>query len=443
MLSVGFIADRIGRKRGSIMTASIMFVGAVLLTASDAPTINGLFLMFVIVQAIYGVGVGGEYPVASSSASERANSFKSLRNFRGRTVVLVFSNQGLGNLVNTAIILALMAITGQHGPKYSARAIEIVWRVQYAIITAVIGFMLLWRIFGLKENPHFRKRSGQASGFGGRKMNVLLGHFSSRIWASSITWFVNDFAFYGNKLFQGVFIKIINPHANLIQVLEWTLLNSFIAYLGYLLAAYHIDKPWMGRMRLQSLGFLMSFILFICCGAAYHQLIHPANIHWFQALYYLASFFAQYGPNCTTWLIAGELIPTDARAMAHGWAAAVGKVGAIVAGVVLGQISDQNKFIVSAITGLVGFVITFIFVPDTTSLDLMQLDLYWDKLMAGNGQDYHGEAVNPKNLSLWERMLGRGKLYDLAAHAAQLKGVEMTNTGHGNGNAEGINKSMA
>lgn len=56
---------------------------------------------------------------ASSSASERANSFKNLRQFRGRTVVLVFSNQGLGNLVNTAIILALMAITGQYGPKYS------------------------------------------------------------------------------------------------------------------------------------------------------------------------------------------------------------------------------------------------------------------------------------------------------------------------------------
>lgn len=56
---------------------------------------------------------------ASSSASERANSRKSLKNFRGRTVVLVFSNQGLGNLVNTAVILALMAITGSYGPKYS------------------------------------------------------------------------------------------------------------------------------------------------------------------------------------------------------------------------------------------------------------------------------------------------------------------------------------
>lgn len=56
---------------------------------------------------------------ASSTANEMANSFKSLRNYRGRTVVLVFSNQGLGNLVNTAVILALMAITGQYGPKYS------------------------------------------------------------------------------------------------------------------------------------------------------------------------------------------------------------------------------------------------------------------------------------------------------------------------------------
>ena len=56
---------------------------------------------------------------ASSSASERANSHKSLKNLRGRTVVLVFSNQGLGNLFNTAIILFLMAVTKQYGPKYN------------------------------------------------------------------------------------------------------------------------------------------------------------------------------------------------------------------------------------------------------------------------------------------------------------------------------------
>jgi len=64
-----------------------------------------------------------------------------------------------------------------------------------------------------------------------------------------------------------------------LQVLEWTLLNSFIAYIGYILAAYTIDKAWMGRMRLQSLGFLMSFVLFICCGLAYDRLILPSKAH--------------------------------------------------------------------------------------------------------------------------------------------------------------------
>lgn len=63
------------------------------------------------------------------------------------------------------------------------------------------------------------------------------------------------------------------------QVLEWTLLNSVVAYVGYLLAAYCIDKKWMGRVRLQNIGFLMSFVLFICCGAAYYQLIKPGAPH--------------------------------------------------------------------------------------------------------------------------------------------------------------------
>jgi hypothetical protein len=41
----------------------------------------------------------------------------------------------------------------------AAEMIEIVWRVSYAIITAILGGMLLWRLFGLKENALFRSRS--------------------------------------------------------------------------------------------------------------------------------------------------------------------------------------------------------------------------------------------------------------------------------------------
>jgi len=44
-------------------------------------------------QDIFGYGVGGEYPIASSSAAERAEADKQLQFKRGETVILVFAMQ--------------------------------------------------------------------------------------------------------------------------------------------------------------------------------------------------------------------------------------------------------------------------------------------------------------------------------------------------------------
>lgn len=50
MLSLGYIGDLIGRKWGSVTTASLMFVGAILLTAADGVTIKGLAAMYMVAQ---------------------------------------------------------------------------------------------------------------------------------------------------------------------------------------------------------------------------------------------------------------------------------------------------------------------------------------------------------------------------------------------------------
>lgn len=52
--------------------------------------------MYTLSQAVFGVGVGGEYPIASTSASERAEADESLHGKRGETVMLTFSMQGGG-----------------------------------------------------------------------------------------------------------------------------------------------------------------------------------------------------------------------------------------------------------------------------------------------------------------------------------------------------------
>ncbi len=36
-----------------------------------------------------------------------------------------------------------------------------------------------------------------------------------------------------------------------------------------------------------------------------------------QTLYFLSSFFNQFGPNCTTFLVAAEVYPTDVRGFFH------------------------------------------------------------------------------------------------------------------------------
>src|SRR5690242_10900574 len=70
------------------------------------------------------------------------------------------------------------------------------------------------------------------------------------------------------------------------QVLLWTSLNSLVALIGYYFAAFTVDKTWMGRTRLQAMGFTMIGILFGVCAIWYNQLLKGNLIHLFQFLYY-------------------------------------------------------------------------------------------------------------------------------------------------------------
>jgi PHS family inorganic phosphate transporter-like MFS transporter len=68
-------------------------------------------------------------------------------------------------------------------------------------------------------------------------------------------------------------------------------------------------------------------ILFCIFGFAYHHL----SGHALLALYVLAQFFFNFGPNSTTFIVPGECFPTRYRSTSHGFSAASGKIGAIIA----------------------------------------------------------------------------------------------------------------
>lgn len=159
---------------------------------------------------------------------------------------------------------------------------------------------------------------------------------------------------------------------------------------GYWVTVATVDT--IGRKPIQLAGFIILTILFIVIGFAYEPLKHSHN--GLLALYVLAQFFFNFGPNATTFIVPGECFPTRYRSTSHGISAASGKVGAIIAQCVFGPLvhrgakkHDESPWLnhVMQIFALFMFcgIITSLLIPETKRKTLETL----------SGEDY-GSAHN-------------------------------------------------
>ena len=117
---------------------------------------------------------------------------------------------------------------------------------------------------------------------------------------------------------------------------------------GYYATFFLIDK-W-GRKPIQIMGFSVLTILYICMGAGYMKMEKSVGGRdALLTLFCLTNFFLNFGANTTTFIIPGEVFPTRYRSTCHGISAASGKLGAIIAQVVVTQLIkgpySQPKFL--------------------------------------------------------------------------------------------------
>jgi hypothetical protein len=128
-------------------------------------------------------------------------------------------------------------------------------------------------------------------------------------------------------------------------------------------------------------------------------------------MYFGSSFFGQCGPNCTTFLIPAEIFPTEMRTMCHGISAACGKIGALIAAIVFNHLSESGMFLISGYCSFLAWLVTWITIPESATLDLHQIDQKWRLALAGKVHDYRGAANDFRHMSTWERWnLGRGNM---------------------------------
>lgn len=184
MLIFGAICDMIGRKKAGSVTAILMIAGIGGMTFYDDSDSSTLFLAFSIFFAIFGLGVGGEYPLTATQAAEfhaesaedallddkerrhermLMEAAKTAR--RGETIALVFAMQGIGAVVGSIYLLSLIYFSNQtrvrcdHAASNSSGtdpdALEGIWRTFYFIGLMMVCMLFIFRFLVLEGTYKF------------------------------------------------------------------------------------------------------------------------------------------------------------------------------------------------------------------------------------------------------------------------------------------------
>ncbi|RWV84373.1 hypothetical protein GW17_00053910, partial [Ensete ventricosum] len=86
----------------------------------------------------------------------------------------------------------------------------------------------------------------------------------------------------------------------------------------------------IGRFTIQVLGFFMMTAFMLGLAIPYHHWTTKGNHIGFIVMYPFTFFFANFGPNSTTFIVPAEIFAARLRSTCHGISAASGKLGAIV-----------------------------------------------------------------------------------------------------------------
>ena len=373
----GRFADLAGRKRVYWIVAAIMIAGA--LGSALSPS----YWVLIAFRFVLGFGVGGDYPVSAVLMSEYAN-----RKDRGKLVGMVFSAQALGLIVGPLVALALLGAGASN---------DTAWRVMLAL-GAVPAAAVIYLRARMPESPRYQvhvqgraeQAAAQISDFTGGQVNgngagvSVLQHemglrafLTNRRWlillaGTAGTWFLLDYAYYGNTISTPQILSLISPNASTMTKIALQLAIFVVAALpGYLLAIARLDK--IGHRRLQLIGFAMMALCFavIALVPGMTTVVVP-----FLLVYGVSYFFTEFGPNMTTFVMPSELYPVTMRATGHGISAGIGKFGAFI-GVFLFPVLQtslglRGTLLLTAGVAVAGFALTLV-LPEPTGISLEEM----------------------------------------------------------------------
>jgi MFS family permease len=375
----GRLADIFGRKAIYGLEVIILTIGAIGSAFSQDIT------QLIVWRIVLGLGIGGDYPISAIIMSEYAN-----RKDRGKLVSMVFSLQGIGLIAGPMAAILILMMGVPH---------DVAWRILLAL-GAIPAASVIYLRRKIKETPYYsldvkgdtNNTVAAINDITGTKIKVDDNKHSNgngvklktkwhdlfkypnnlRLLGTAGSWFLLDWAFYGNSISWPLVMKSVIPNATFIQGLALsTIVFVVFAAPFYWLAAFSMDK--LGRKFIQILGFLgmaICYLIISLTSFAGYMLI-PAM---FVMIFGLSYVFTEFGPNVTTFVYPSEVFPTPVRGFGDGISAGTGKIGAFLGTLLFPflmiAIKVQGTFMVLVIISILGAILTAFALPETKEQSL-------------------------------------------------------------------------
>ncbi|KAG2727952.1 hypothetical protein I3760_01G182400 [Carya illinoinensis] len=395
-LFFGWLGDKLGRKKVYGITLVLMVVCSVASGLSFGRSANGVIATLCFFRFWLGFGIGGDYPLSATIMSEYAN-----KKTRGAFIAAVFAMQGFGILGGgiVALIVSSAFNNKYHPPAYQVNAkdslppqSDYIWRIILMFGALPAALTYYWRM-KMPETARYTalvaKNAKQAAADMSKVLQVNIeaeeekierlavepsnsfGLFSKEfakrhglhLLGTTTTWFLLDIAFYSQNLFQkDIFSKIgwipspetMSAPEEVFKIARaQTLIALFSTVPGYWCTVLFID--YMGRFAIQLMGFFFMTVFMFALAIPYNHWIQKSHRIGFVIIYALTFFFANFGPNSTTFIVPAEIFPARLRSTCHGISAAAGKAGAIVGAfgfLYAAQSQDPNKVDAGYPTGI-------------------------------------------------------------------------------------------
>ncbi|KAK7396434.1 hypothetical protein VNO78_17437 [Psophocarpus tetragonolobus] len=425
-LFFGWLGDKMGRKKVYGMTLMLMVICSVGSGLSFGHSPKSVMATLCFFRFWLGFGIGGDYPLSATIMSEYSN-----KKTRGAFIAAVFAMQGFGILAGGifAIIISAAFKAKFDAPPYevdpagsTVPEADYIWRIIVIVGALPAALTYYWRM-KMPETARYTalvaKNTKQAAADMSKVLQVEIqaepqkeepekksyGLFSKEflsrhglhLLGTTSTWFLLDIAFYSQNLFQKDIFSAIGwiPPAKTMNAIDevyriaraQTLIALCSTVPGYWFTVALIDK--IGRFAIQLMGFFFMTVFMFALAIPYDHWTHKDNRIGFVVMYSLTFFFANFGPNATTFVVPAEIFPARFRSTCHGISSASGKLGAIVGAfgfLYLAQNKDKSKadagypagigvknaLIVLGVVNILGFFFTFL-VPEAKGRSLEEM----------------------------------------------------------------------